>query len=209
MKLPADSYYGDRPVRHSAQGDLYEDVPHLVALGAEETGRSSGARKRPLPIWGRGRGTIDEPRQSLAVVCNYTCTFVAQPPGTPGYSHPVRQIAPVVPLATLINKKGMQRTEARRLRDVGMLSGILYVPRPPNHRPDPETPTDDEFTPDDYAVCLWAISAVHQSVLDVRTRVARMTLPAQKILTAALITVVAPVTYDPDDLEDPDMSSSW
>ena len=209
MTLPADSYYEDRPVQHSAQGDLHVNVPSPVAVGSELT-KARGARKRPLSFL-RPEPAIEgvsAPIQPLAIVCTYTCGFVAQPPGQEGYSHPMRQMAPVVPLAELVNGRGMQRTEARRLKEAGYLNGLLYVPKPPGYEP-PEPKTDQEFAVDDFVVCLYAITTVHQSVLDETPRVARLSTAADKLLVAALIAHFSPSLYDPDDLEDPDMSCSW
>jgi hypothetical protein len=212
MKLPSDSYYADRPVLHTAQGDLHSEVPIAVAYGeVEGRKRSRGARKRPLGFLrpdpqdaGAHARTVE-----LAIVCSYTCGFVAQPPGQEGYSHPLRLVAPVVRLSELVNSRGMQRTEARKLKDSGFLAGLLYLPRPPGFTPNAKHPADDEFTADDYAVCMYAMASVHQSVLDNAPRVARMSLEAQKLLVAGLIGEVAPNYYNPDSLEDPDMSCSW
>jgi hypothetical protein len=118
-------------------------------------------------------------------------------------------MAPVVPLADLITNRGMQRTEARRLKDSGFLSGLLYVPRPPQLRIPADVAFDEEFTAADYVVCVYAITTVHQSILDVCARVARMSQPAQKLLNAALIAQFTHSLFDPETLEDPDMSCSW
>lgn len=210
MLLPPDNYYEDRPVLHAAQGDFYAGVPAPVYVGTEP-GKASGARKRPLAFLKpepMSKGVFAPP-QGLVVVCNYTCNFVAQPPGTPGYSHQLRQVAPVLPLIELIGNRGMQKTEARRLQASGFLSGLLWVPRPEGYEPDGPVKKSDEFTDDEYVVLLYAMSTVHQSALDEARRVARMTSQAQKRLMAGLIATVSPSLYDPDDLDDPDMSCSW
>jgi hypothetical protein len=210
MLLPKGPYYEDRPVLHVAQGDFYAQVPTPIAIGKSRS-KARGARKRPLAFIRpepTGEGVV-APVQPLVVLCTYTCGFVAQPPGQQGYSHPMRQVAPVVPLIDLVSKGGLQRTEARRLKDSGFLAGLLYVPRPPQHPVEPTLRSDEEFSDDDYAVCLYGMATVDQSVLEECARVARMTLPAQKLLTAALISLVSPSLYKPGDLEDPDMSCSW
>ena len=209
MTLLGNDYYKDRPVPHTAQGDFYSGVP-LAMYQAGSAVKSRGARKRPLSFL-KPEPTSDgvhAPTQDLVVVCTYTCNYVAQPPGTEGYSHPLRQIAPVVPVVELINNRGLQRTEARKLMDSGFLSGLLYVPAPPGHTADKPIAPDEEFG-DAYAVLLYAMGLVHQNVLDEVPRVARLSKPAQKLLIAGLIATVSASLYDPDDLEDPDMSSSW
>lgn len=159
--LPAEDYYRDRPVPHTAQGDFYADVPCVFAIGKERA-RARGARKRPFGLLpGSGAPVETRPERALVVVCNYTCNFVAQPPGTQGYSHDFRQVAPVVPLVDLIGARGMQRTEARRLREVGHLSGLVYVPRPATVAA-PEV-TDADFTGDDFAILLYRMTTVNRS----------------------------------------------
>lgn len=212
MLLPASNYYEDRPVRHCAQGDFYENVPCTFANGTGQQ-PDRGARKRPRSFFGTDDDKADYatqtyPHRAIVVVCNYTCGFIAQPPGTEGYSHSFRQVAPVVPLTSLIDKKGgMQPTEARRLKSSGFLSGLLYVPRPPGC--DSVTEDDGEFTADDYAVCLYRMTTVDQSLLDQRARIAQMTSQAQGLLISGLIALMSPNFFDPNDLESPDMSSSW
>lgn len=210
MKLPPDDYYEDRPVRHAAQGDFYAGVPTPIYIG-KAPDRARGARKRPLKFL-RVDPIVEgmhAPEQPLVVVCNYTCGFVAQPPGTVGYSHHLRQVAPVVPIAELIDRRGMERTEARKLLDGGFLAGLLYVPRPHGVAAPSGVAFDDEFTDLDYAVLLYAMTTVHQSALDDSTRVARMSMDGQKRLIAGLVAAFGPSLYDPDDLEDPDMTCSW
>jgi hypothetical protein len=103
----------------------------------------------------------------------------------------------------------MQKSEARRLKGSGFLSGLLWVPRPPKYTPETPPQFDEEFTADDYVVLLYAMSTVHQSALDEASRVARLSMPAQKLLMAGLIATVSPSLYDPEDLDDPDMTCSW
>lgn len=124
-----DGYYKDRPVPHVAQGDLYDGVPCAYVTALADPDKERGARKRPLGMfWGGGdtppaAAPICRPESALVVVCNYTCGFVAQPPGQTGYSHMHRLVAPVVPLWAAI-KNGVSRGEARRIRDNGYLSGL-------------------------------------------------------------------------------------
>jgi hypothetical protein len=212
MRLPDDAYFEDRPVRHCAQGDLYSDVPCTYAEAGPQRSMFRGARKRAHAVAGQEQppeySTTTYPQRSLVVVCNYTCGFVAQPPGTDGYSHSFRQVAPVVPLMSLIdNAQGIKLTEARRLKEAGYLAGMLYVPRPAAV---PATSlTHSDIGPDDYVVCLYRMTTVTQDLLDSRDRVARMSQDAQRRIISAICAVMGPDLFDPTDLRAPDMSSSW
>lgn len=75
---------------------------------------------------------------ALGVVCSYTCGFVAQPPGTKGYSHPYRLVAPVVPLRDAV-EWGRPLGQARTVRDRGGVNGLMYLPWPE------ADDTDDEW----------------------------------------------------------------
>jgi hypothetical protein len=144
----------------------------------------------------------------LAVVCNYTCGFVAQPPGTRGYSHANRLVAPVVPLSQLVSA-GVSKNDARRILSNGQINGVLRLPPPPGWEP-AQGWKDDEFS-GQLAACLFKVSSVDQQVLDARALVARLSVAGQRRLINAMIQVVSPYLFDPDDedLQDPDMSNSW
>lgn len=48
MKLDSPNlYYADRPVEHTAQGDIYSDIPFLRAAPTRPEFQAAGARKRP------------------------------------------------------------------------------------------------------------------------------------------------------------------
>jgi hypothetical protein len=188
-------YYEDRPVPHTAQGDLYADVPVALAENPPERDRPRGGRKRPRPR----REMVD-----YAVVCNYTCGFVAQPPGSKGYSHMYRLVAPVLPLEEVVGQLGVTPSEARRLVSLRLVNGLMWLPPPPGC-----TSTGTGEFSDDWVAALYAMTAVHQERLDECTRVGRLSMPAQKILISGLIQVMSPNLYDPTDTDDPDMSCSW
>ncbi|MGH2748019.1 MAG: hypothetical protein ACRDKB_08870 [Actinomycetota bacterium] len=81
----------------------------------------------------------------------------------------------------------------------------MYLPYPLD---DPE---QDKGLRGHAVVCLYRASLVSQEILDQRERIARMSVPAQRILIARLIQVVSPHTFDPMDpaLEDPDVLDGW
>lgn len=196
MRLEDDQYYEERDVEHAAQGDVYDNIPFAYETLTESRFRSRGARKRPASV---------TPLTGLAVVCNYTCGFVAQPPGNPGYSHPFRLVAPILSLRTL-RSQGMSANELRRIRDDGGVNGLMYLPLPPGV----EEAEDDEWT-GHAAACLYRMTTVTQTVLDERPRVARLSEAAQRILIVRLIQVVSPALFEDPNVDQfrPDMSDSW
>lgn len=183
---------------HTAQGDLYTNVPRVIAETPPPRDRPRGSRKRP---------ETTAPVAEYALVCNYTCGFMAQPsPGTRGYSHPYRLIASVVPLETLVGNRGISPGEARRVVGSRLVNGLMWLPPPPGC-----TTTGTSEFPDDWVAALYSMTAVHQDVLDGCTRVGRLSLGAQKVLITGLIQVMSPNLFDPSDpnLQEPDMSCSW
>lgn len=195
--VAANRYYQDRPVRHTAQGDLYAEIPRVLAQRPPAKDRPRGSRKRPLSA---------ETLTEHALVCNYTCGFVAQPPGNKGYSHPYRLVASVMPLENLVGARGISPGEARRLVSNRLVNGLMWLPPPPGST----TTGTGEFA-DDWVAALYSMTAVHQDVLDACARVGRLSMPAQKILITGLVQVMSPNLFDPLDpnMLDPDMSSSW
>ncbi len=198
MRLPDEDYYQDEVTAHTAQGDLYDDVPFGHTTVLDSGFEAVGARPRP----GEG-GPHDVPLvafHALGVVCSYTCGFVAQPPGTRGYSHPYRLVAPIVTLRYAV-EQGLGAGQARAVRDQGGVNGLMYLPWP---GPDE---SDDEWHGQGVAL-LYRPNLVTQTLLDTRTRVGRLRPQALRILEARLIQTVAPSLFDPADL-DPDTSDSW
>ena len=150
--LEAADYYADRDVEHSAQGDVHLDVPFFVGTVGNGEERPRGARKRP-------EVAIRPPLAAPGVVCSYTCGFTAQPPGTPGYSHPFRLVAPIMSL-TALKGLGVKAGELRKLKESGFLQGLMYLPATEALRLD-EPAEDDEFA-DDAAILLYRPALVTQ-----------------------------------------------
>jgi hypothetical protein len=132
---------------------------------------------------------------ALGLVCNYTCNFVAQPPGTAGYAHPFRLVAPVVPLSVMVSRHGLAKNEARRIVESGGVAGLMYLPAPPDWKapngaltdPAPASATS-EGSPQDgsgeftgaFVACLYRMASVDQGLLDQRPRIARLSQPAHR-----------------------------
>lgn len=112
-------------------------------------------------------------------------------------------MAPIQPLRDL-KVAGMKNNELRKIRDNGGASGLMYLPWPS------EDDQVDEWQ-GHAAALLYRMALVTQGLLDSRTRIARLSGEAQRILTVRLMQVVSPNVFDPDDpgLLAPDMSDSW
>jgi hypothetical protein len=205
VRLEAQDYYEDRPVRHSAQGDIHADLPFVWATVAPGFD-ASGARKRPSSD---PEVVLSAPIRAPGLVCQYTCGFTAQPPGTEGYSHDFRLVAPIFSLRAL-KAKGMRNNELRKVRDGAHIQGFMYLPQTGQLALDEPADIEDEWT-GHAAAALYRATTVTQKVLDARPRLARLTEAAQRILIVALIAVFSPNSFDAfdDDLAAPDMSDGW
>ena len=205
MVLDGADYYKDRAVEHTAQGDVYTDLPFVwatVAPGFEPR----GARKRPSS---EQEVVISAPLTAPGIVCHYTCGFTAQPPGTTGYAHDYRLVAPIFSLRAL-KAMGMGNNELRKIRDGIHIQGFMYLPQTDALPLDQPADVDDEWVGHGAAL-LYRPTAVTQQLLDSRERVARLSEPAQRILIASPIAVFSPNDFDPFDkaLAAPDMSNGW
>jgi len=204
MSIPAAEYYEDRAVVHTAQGDIYTGIPSVYCsyTVAED---ASGARKRGGVAAAYAPVVMQE---SPVVVCSYTCGFTAQPPGTHGYSHPFRLVAPVHSLRWF-REAGVTPNELRKVRDQGGLHGLLWLPQTERLALDGSA-SIDEWT-GHAAAAIYRSFLVTQAALDGAERIHRLSEPAQRALISRLIQVVSPNSFDPDDpgLRPPDMTDGW
>ncbi len=201
--LDPDAYFADRDVEHTAQGDIYEAVPSAVAHGSPLEEAPTGGRKRPAS---KEDFTLTSTHFQYGIVCSYTCGFTAQPPGTRGYSHPYRQVAPIVSLGEL-RQGGVSNNDLRKLQANGTIQGLMWLPLECT----PEPPdTRDEFRGQSAAL-LYRQTLVTQGALEQCARALRLSEPAQRVLITALIQVVSPNNFDPFDesLRQPDMTDGW
>lgn len=129
-----DHYFDRECSSHTAQGDLYAGVPFVwrtVVTAADDP--PAGKRPRPA-IPDTSEGGLE-----LIAVCNYTCGFMAQPPGTPGYAHPFRLVAPILPLQ-LLRDSGITDAQLEGLVANGGANGFTYLPSAPfGFREDPDS----------------------------------------------------------------------
>jgi hypothetical protein len=200
-----DAYYAARSVAHTAQGDIYAGVPLVQATWTDPEFKAAGARKRP--------GGPD-PQYSLsvvftglAIVLHYTCGITAQPPGTRGYSHEYRLMAPIVSLREL-RRWGMSNNELRKIRDGRTIQGFMHLPQRDQVVLDGPEDEADEWSAH-AAALLYRPATVTQALLDNQPRVARLTADATRILAAAIIQTYAPNNFAWESLAEPDMSDGW
>jgi hypothetical protein len=200
-----NGYYSDRPVEHTAQGDIHAGIPFVHATSAEPAFQASGARKRP-------GGPDPEHSTSVAftglgMVLHYTCGITAQPPGTRGYSHEYRLVAPIVSLREL-RSWGIGNNELRKIRDTGRPQGFMYLPQIGALLIDTPGVDPDEWT-GHAAALLYRPATVTQALLDRQPRIARLTADATRILEAAIIQTYTPNDFEWETLAEPDMSDGW
>jgi len=197
VRLSSADYYADHGVSHTVQGDVYDDVACAVSDLPPQRPENRGRRRLRRPF--EEGVSLFQASPRPVVVCSYTCGFVAQPPGTPGYSHDYRIVAPILRFQEL-KDLGMSNGDLRRLNEDGGRQGFIYLPWP-----------KEEKGQEDAAACLYRPSCVTQQLLDARPRLKRMTQKGLKLLHIRLIQVISPNLFPPDDegLRDADLSDSW
>jgi hypothetical protein len=112
---------------------------------------------------------------------------------------------PVLTFHQILEHKLLETRDLKRLRDEGLLTGMMYVPL--------DAP-GDEVSVDEWtghgAALLYCMTAVRQELLTTRTRVARLTSDGTRLFQAALINLLTGLIVDPfESLREPDMSDSW
>lgn len=120
------------------------------------------------------------PHTGPGIVLTYTCTFVAQPPGTRGYAHNFRLLAPVLTFEQALHEGTATSAELETIKGLGRASGYLYLP----------LPVENGY--EDALALLYRPSLVHQNVLDHCERPARLSEPAQRILVSLLVKQFSP-----------------
>lgn len=202
LRLDDDRYFEDRVVEHSQQGDVYRDV--VLTYATPPAGFEPQAGKRQRPAW-KAEAVTASRRARWAVVCSYTCGFLAQPPGTRGYAHPFRLVAELRPIREVVGNPGLTDEQARSVVRTGGVQGLMYAPLP---EPEPD-PVGDEWHGAGVVV-LYAPALVTQQLLDTCQRVVRMTEDAQRILIARLWQTVGPYMPEPNDTNlAPDLTDGW
>lgn len=118
---PADAGYYERDrVELLSQGDLFRDVPLAYPLPADEliVDQEEG---------GGSRRFLSGPLEfGPAILITPSCSLAAQ--GAAGYSHPVRTLAPVIPLQDLVDRGLITETALSDLRRFDHLINYMFLP---------------------------------------------------------------------------------
>lgn len=147
---PADADYYERDrVELLSQGDVFRDMPRAYPLPADELviDEESGGSRRFLS------GPLDF---GPAMLITPTCSLGAQ--GGGGYAHPVRTLAPVVPLAEVVERGVVKETALDDLRRFDHLINYMYLP--------PLQVDDLEFSMPESVALLYMPLTLHHAFLD-------------------------------------------
>jgi hypothetical protein len=189
-KRPGDEdYYLDHRTEHVAQGDIFEDIPFILALPEPPPADE--------PIGVGTRRVLETPffMHAFGMLVSHSSGFMAQPPGTRGYSHNVRSLVPLLPV-TMLEESGLIDDKTfHLLRKEDKLIHYMYLP-----------PCAGVFEEERVAV-LYRTSSVHQVILDGRRR-CQLTEAATKHLQAKLVEASTGRWIDPEQFQ-PSMGDHW
>lgn len=114
---PPDADYFEERTDYFRQGDVFRDIPLGYPFPAEAFSHAAGSRKFLSGPFEPGFGLLLTP----------TCSMAAQ--SAPGqYAHPVRTLAPVLPLEHLIETAAIKPGSVEDLRRYDHLVNYLYLP---------------------------------------------------------------------------------
>jgi hypothetical protein len=174
---PDDSYYAER-TSYVRQGDLFQDVPLGYPWPPNAASHSAGKRKFLAGPFEPG----------FAMLLTPTCSMIAQGVAD-SYAHPVRMLAPVIPLQTLLGEGVVKAGSVEDLRQYDHLINYFYLPEI----------AGAEF-PESLALLYSAIT-VHHDYLDER-RVAQLAEAAAVHLKYKLTSLYGGSLFSHADFED-------
>ena len=114
------SYYANRTT-YVRQGDLFCAVPQGFPWPADAIAHEEGERTFLSGPFASGFGMLLTP----------TCSMLAQG-GVTGYAHAVRSLAPVIPLAKLVDLGAIKAGSVEDLRARDHLVNYFYLPPIPD-----------------------------------------------------------------------------
>ena len=174
---PADgNYYAER-TDYVRMGDLFQDVPLGYPWPAEAVDHAEGKRKFLAGPFQAGFGMLLSP----------TCSMIAQ--GASGYAHPVRMLAPVLPLAELVERGIVKAASLGDLRVHDHLVNYFYLP-----------PIEEHGMAESLAL-LYAAITIHHDYLAER-RVAQLSQAAAIHLKYKLTALYAGERFSHADFRD-------
>jgi hypothetical protein len=113
---PADDAYYSERTDYVRQGDLFREVPLGYAWPADAMRHEEGTRKFLSGPFEPGFGLLLTP----------TCSMTAQ--RAQGYAHPIRSLAPVLPVEHLVERGAVKPGSLYDLRERDHLVNYLYLP---------------------------------------------------------------------------------
>jgi hypothetical protein len=182
-------YYTADRTEHVAQGDIFRELPFQMSLPEPppvEEPRGTGSRR-----------VLETPffMETFGILLSHTSGFMNQPPGTLGYSHPFRLIAPIYPVPLLQERGLFSDDSVRLLRQEDKLLHYMYLP-----------PCIGAFEWEGAAV-LYRPTLIHQDLL-VGRRIAQMQEPAVKQLQAKIVEAYTGRYPDPEQFT-PTLADHW
>jgi hypothetical protein len=177
LRPPDERYYEER-TSYVRQGDVFHDVPLGYPFPPDALDHKAGHRKFLAGPFEPGFGMLLTP----------TCSMVAQG-GEAGYAHPVRMLAPVVPLERLVDEGAVKAGSLEDLRKRDHLVNYFYLPPIPAYE-----------MPESLALLYSAIT-VHHDYLD-EHRAAQLAEPAAVHLKYKLAALYGGSLFSHADFED-------
>jgi hypothetical protein len=171
-----EAYYAER-TEYVRLGDVFRDVPLGYPLPAEALDHTAGERKFLAGPFEPGFGMLVTP----------TCSFFAQ--GESGYAHPVRTLAPVLPLDELVEKGAVKKGALDDLRTHDHLINYFYLP-----------PIAEVDMPESLAL-LYAGMTLHHDYLEER-RVAQLSEEAAVHLKYKLAALAGGTLFSHENFSD-------
>ena len=175
---PRDEAYYEERTDYVRQGDLFRDVPLGYPFPPDAAKHAEGQRKFLSGPFEAGFGLLVTP----------SCSMAAR--GAPGqYAHPVRTLAPVLPLERLLEENAVKAEAVADLRRYDHLINYFYVPE-----------LADAGLPESLAL-LYAAITVHHDYLENR-RVAQLSVPAAVHLKYKLTAMFSGELFSYEDFSD-------
>jgi hypothetical protein len=176
LRPPDTDYYAER-TPYVRMGDLFQDVPLGYPWPPDAVDHEAGRRKFLSGPFSAGFGMLLSP----------TCSMTAQ--GAKGYAHPVRMIAPVLPLAELVELGVVKEQTLTDLRAYDHLVNYFYLPA-----------IESAAMPESLAL-LYSSITIHHDYLEER-RIAQLAEPAAVHLKYKLTALFAGERFSHEDFRD-------
>jgi hypothetical protein len=169
-----DEYYVDDRTEHVTQGDIFRDILFIWTTSVDGEQKEVGF-------------------EGYGMLITYTSGMMLQPPGSRGYKHDFRLVAPIFSFPMLMDQ-GLSEEILMEIRRSDKYTAYMYLPAYPQ-----------EF--EESAVLPYRAALVEQRVLE-QTRVTQLQRPAALQLQLKLATTFLGGKWNPDDLN-PDLDDHW